>query len=49
MNGVGAIWMRTTINCGYNASCFYYHQGTYLGSSYAMYRAYGESVRCVKE
>ena len=49
VNGVGAIWMRTTINCGYNASCFYYHQGTYLGSSYAMYRAYGESVRCVKE
>lgn len=47
--GVGAIWMRTTVGCGYNASCFYYHQGTYLGSSYAMYRAYGESVRCVKE
>lgn len=48
LNGVGVIWMRTTINCGYNASCFYYHQGTYLGSSYAMYRAYGESVRCVR-
>lgn len=49
VNGVGAIWMRTTINCGYNASCFYYHQGTYLAASYAMYRSYGESVRCVKE
>lgn len=49
LNGVGVIWIRTTLNCGYNASCFYYHQGTYLGSSYAMYRAYGESVRCVRD
>lgn len=49
LNGVGAIWIRSTVNCGYNASCFYYHQGTYMGSSYAMYRSYGESVRCVKE
>ena len=49
LNGVGAIWIRTTINCGYNASCFYYHQGTYMGSSYAMYRSYGENVRCTKE
>lgn len=49
LNGVGVIWMRTTINCGYNASCFYYHQGTYTANSYAMYRAYGESVRCTYE
>lgn len=48
VNGAGTIWMRTTINCGYNASCFYYHQGTYVASSYAMYRSYGEAVRCVK-
>lgn len=47
VNGTGTIWMRTTINCGYNASCFYYHQGTYTANSYAMYRAYGEEVRCV--
>ena len=48
-NGAGTIWMRTTVNTGYNASCFYYHQGTYMATSYAMYRSYGEAVRCVKE
>lgn len=49
LEGVGAIWMRTTINTGHNASCFYYHQGSYMGASYGMYRAYGESVRCTYE
>lgn len=49
VNGVGVIWMRTTVNCGYNASCFYYHQGTYVANSYAMYRSYGEAVRCTYE
>ena len=49
LNGAGEIWIRSTTNCGSNASCFYYQQGTYMGSSYAMYRAHGGSVRCVKE
>ena len=41
VNGTGVIWMRTTSDCGYNASCFYYHHGTCTAKSYAMYRAYG--------
>lgn len=47
--GSGTIWMRTTILTGTNASCFYYHQGTYVANSYAMYRAHGVAVRCTYE
>lgn len=47
--GSSTFWIRSTEKCGFNASCFYIHQGTYVSSSYAMYRAHGVSVRCTKE
>ncbi len=48
VGGSSTYWMCNTNNCGFNANCFYIHQGTYVSSSYGMYRAHGVNVRCTQ-